>query len=129
MSANNEDPIAERLRQRAAGNHPLHMESKAAELRGSLPNTPFAVVSVAFALGSLWGVSLLTFVVGGFEKYKWSTYQLAFFSAAWAFFHWAEFAVTARWNFEKCNIDCAYSTELPTYCRSHTVASFSVPTE
>jgi protein-S-isoprenylcysteine O-methyltransferase len=129
MSSNGEDPLAERLSQRAANNHPLHMESKAAEVRGGLPNTPCAVASVAFALGSLWGVSLLTFLVGGFEKYWWSTYQLAFFFAAWAFFHWAEFAVTAGWNFEKCNIDCAYIIELPTYRQPYFVASFSIPTE
>ena len=34
------------------------------------------------------------------------TYQLRFFIAAWSFFHWAEFAVTAGWNFEKCSVDC-----------------------
>lgn len=108
MSSNDADPIEERLRQRVAGNHPLHMEPKAAEPRGSSPYTLLAVASIAFALGGLWGVSLLTFLVGGFVMYWWSTYQLGFFLTAWAFFHWAEFAVTAGWNLEKCNVDCAY---------------------
>jgi hypothetical protein len=27
--------------------------------------------------------------------------------ASWALFHWAEFAVTAGWNLEKCSVDCA----------------------
>ncbi|KAF7776011.1 hypothetical protein Agabi119p4_4404 [Agaricus bisporus var. burnettii] len=105
MSSNDADPIEERLRQRVAGNHPLHMEPKAAEPRGSSPYTLLAVASIAFALGGLWGVSLLTFLVGGFVMYWWSTYQLGFFLTAWAFFHWAEFAVTAGWNLEKCNVD------------------------
>ncbi|KNZ81540.1 Protein-S-isoprenylcysteine O-methyltransferase [Termitomyces sp. J132] len=42
------------------------------------------------------------FVNGGFDRYWWSTAQLGFFIAAWAGFHWGEFAVTAGWNLEKC---------------------------
>lgn len=106
MASDDLDSIEERLRHRVAARHPLHLKSEAADLRGSLPNTPLAVATIAFALGGLFCVSFLTFVFGGFERYWWSTYQLAFFLAAWSFFHWAEFAVTAGWNLEKCNIDC-----------------------
>jgi len=30
---------------------------------------------------------------------------LGFFGAAWAGFHWGEFAVTAGWNLDKCSVD------------------------
>ena len=32
--------------------------------------------------------------------------------ASWAVFHWAEFAVTAGWNLEKCSVDCAFTSRL-----------------
>ncbi|KAF5363925.1 hypothetical protein D9756_000475 [Leucocoprinus leucothites] len=105
MASEDLDQIEERLRQRIAAQNSLNLKSDAADLRGSLPNTPLAVAIIAFALGGLFGVSFLVFVFGGFEGYWWSTYQLAFFFCAWSFFHWAEFAVTAGWNLEKCNID------------------------
>lgn len=107
MASDDSDSIEQRLRQRAAARNPLHLKSEPANLRGGLPNTLTAVATIAFALGGLCGTSLLIFAAGGSERYWWSTYQLAFFLAAWSFFHWAEFAVTAGWNSEKCSIDCA----------------------
>jgi protein-S-isoprenylcysteine O-methyltransferase len=111
MSSEDLDQIEERLRQRLAAQNSLHLNSDAADLRGSLPNTLLAVASIAFALGGLFSVSLLSFILGGSEKYWWSTYQLAFFFCAWSLFHWAEFAVTAGWNLKKCNIDCKFFSQ------------------
>ncbi len=71
-----------------------------------IPNTPLAASTVSFLLGSVFSLGALTFIVGGFQLNWWSTYQLGFFIAAWAAFHWAEFAVTAGWNLEKCSVDC-----------------------
>ncbi|KXN86427.1 Protein-S-isoprenylcysteine O-methyltransferase [Leucoagaricus sp. SymC.cos] len=105
MASEDLDQLEKRLRQRHTAPNPLHLKSEAADLRGSLPNTPLAVAAIAFVLGGLFAVSFLTFILGGFERVWWSTYQLAFFFCAWSFFHWAEFAVTAGWNLEKCNID------------------------
>lgn len=121
MPSNDTNPIEERLRQREATQHPLRLKSEAANLRGSLPNTPLAVVTVAFLLGGLCSVSFLTFAAGGLKIYWWSTYQLGFFLTVWSFFHWAEFAVTAGWNLEKCNIDCACSLCDSSYHKSHIV--------
>jgi len=75
---------------------------------GTIPNTPLAVSTISFFLGSLFSVSLATFLSGGFSIYWWTTYQLGFFAAAWSAFHWGEFAVTAGWNLEKCSVDCNY---------------------
>jgi protein-S-isoprenylcysteine O-methyltransferase len=76
---------------------------------GNIPNTPLASATIAFLLGSVFALGFLTFAVGGFGTYWWTTYQLGFFVAAWAAFHWGEFAVTAGWNLEKCSVDCAFS--------------------
>lgn len=73
---------------------------------GNIPNTPLAVSTIAFLLGSVFSLGFLTFLLGGFDAYWWATYQFGFFVAAWAAFHWGEFAVTAGWNFEKCSVDC-----------------------
>lgn len=73
---------------------------------GNIPNTPLAVSTISFLLGAVFCSGTLTFLVGGFSVYWWSTYQLGFFVAAWSAFHWGEFAVTAGWNFEKCSVDC-----------------------
>jgi len=69
-----------------------------------MPNTPLVVSTIAFFLGSIFALGALIFVVGGFGLW-WSTYQLGFFIAAWAGFHWGEFVVTAGWNLEKCSVD------------------------
>lgn len=72
-----------------------------------IPNTPLAASAISFILGGLFiaGISL---ALTGPYSYWWSTRQLGFFCAAWAAFHWGEFAVTAGWNREKCSVDCEY---------------------
>lgn len=106
MTSEDSDQIEGHLRRRVGALDPLHLESDATNLRGSLPNTILAVVIIAFFLGGIFCVSFLKVTFGGFEKYWWFTRQLAFFLCAWSFFHWAEFAVTAGWNLGRCNIDC-----------------------
>src|ERR1700722_10014339 len=94
-----------RLQQRAdSTRHALDTIPVAAtDLHGNIPNTPLAASIISFLLGSIFSLGLLTFCAGGFETYWWATYQLGFFVAAWSFFHWGEFAVTAGWNLEKCS--------------------------
>jgi len=72
---------------------------------GNIPNTPLVASTIAFLLGGLFSLGLLAFIVGGNERRWWATAQLGFFVAAWAGFHWGEFAVTAGWNLEKCSVD------------------------
>ncbi|KAH8118319.1 ICMT-domain-containing protein [Phellopilus nigrolimitatus] len=79
---------------------------------GTIPNTPCAVSVISFLLGGVFFFSVLLFFskLGGLaqtvqEGWWWATSQLGFFLAAWSAFHWAEFAVTAGWNREKCSID------------------------
>ncbi|KAF7355412.1 Protein-S-isoprenylcysteine O-methyltransferase [Mycena sanguinolenta] len=74
---------------------------------GRIPNTPFFASLISFLLGSLFGLGLLAALSGAFtlERPWWATYQLGFFFAAWAAFHWGEYAVTAGWNLEKCSVD------------------------
>jgi protein-S-isoprenylcysteine O-methyltransferase len=108
MAADAPDSIEERLRQRETIlKHSLQLQPQpeAITMRGNIPNTPLVVSSIAFFLGVIFALGALTFVVGGFGLW-WSTYQLGFFVAAWAGFHWGEFAVTAGWNLEKCSVDC-----------------------
>lgn len=111
MASDNADSIHERVQQRIAlNNHPLQTIPTAAPQSpghgGNIPNTPLAASTIAFILGSVFSLGALTFLVGGFNGYWWSTAQLGFFVAAWAGFHWGEFAVTAGWNLEKCSVDC-----------------------
>ncbi|KAF8165244.1 Isoprenylcysteine carboxyl methyltransferase family-domain-containing protein [Crassisporium funariophilum] len=73
--------------------------------RGNIPNTPLASSSIAFLLGSVFALGAYTFIFSEPASSWWATYQLGFFGASWALFHWAEFAVTAGWNFEKCSVD------------------------
>lgn len=74
---------------------------------GKIPNTPLASSTIAFLLGGIFVLGLYT-AINDVSATAWLlTYQLGSFIAAWAFFHWAEFAVTAGWNFEKCSVDCA----------------------
>ncbi|KAG8930563.1 hypothetical protein FRC02_004026 [Tulasnella sp. 418] len=72
---------------------------------GTLPNTPLASSLIAFLLGSTFSLGALLWLAGGIEDSWWAKYQLGFYIAAWAGFHWGEFAVTAGWNLEKCSID------------------------
>jgi protein-S-isoprenylcysteine O-methyltransferase len=106
MATDAPDSIEERLRQRETMlKHPLQLQPQANTPRGNIPNTPLAVSTIAFFLGVIFALGALTFVVGGFDSW-WSTYQLGFFVAAWAGFHWGEFVITAGWNLEKCSVDC-----------------------
>jgi hypothetical protein len=90
--------------------HPLRTIPVAAKPHGTIPNTPLAVAAIAFLLGAVCALGSLMFVGGAFASSWWSTYQLGFFVASWAVFHWAEFAVTAGWNLEKCSVDCAFTS-------------------
>ncbi|KAF9055419.1 ICMT-domain-containing protein [Hymenopellis radicata] len=86
--------------------HPLStIPTQVRAPKEGIPNTPLAAATVSFLLGSVFSLGALTFLIGGFDSNWWSTYQLGFFVAAWAAFHWAEFAVTAGWNLEKCSVD------------------------
>ncbi|KAF8076508.1 Isoprenylcysteine carboxyl methyltransferase family-domain-containing protein [Lyophyllum atratum] len=99
--------LDERIKQReAAMKHPLQTIPVATHAPiGNIPNTPLAVSVIAFILGGLFSLGFLVFAVGGFDAYWWTNAQLGFFVAAWAAFHWGEFAVTAGWNLEKCSVD------------------------
>jgi protein-S-isoprenylcysteine O-methyltransferase len=99
------DTIELRFRQREAMlNHPLQGQPQPVKPPGA-DTPPLVVSTIAFLLGGVFALGALTFSVGGFRLW-WTTYQLGFFVAAWAGFHWGEFAVTAGWNLEKCNVDC-----------------------
>jgi protein-S-isoprenylcysteine O-methyltransferase len=74
--------------------------------RGNIPNTPLASSTISFLLGCSFLFGVYTAVNDIPSTARLLTYQLGCFIAAWAFFHWAEFAVTAGWNFEKCSVDC-----------------------
>lgn len=109
------DGFDERLRHRTmAKSHPLDTIPTDTSLRprGAIPNTPLAVSAVSFLLGSIFALGFLTFAVGGFQRFWWSTYELGFFVASWAVFHWGEFAVTAGWNKDKCSVDCEFPSVL-----------------
>ncbi|KAI0068794.1 ICMT-domain-containing protein, partial [Artomyces pyxidatus] len=101
--------LEQRLRQREAlQSRPLETVPTAAPAKpqhGNIPNTPLAASTISFLLGSTFTTGLFIFLSGGFSQFWWTTYQVGFFVAAWATFHWAEFAVTAGWNREKCSVD------------------------
>lgn len=88
--------------------------------RGKIPNTPAASAVTAFCLGGLFSFGLYTAVLDINSRPLHVPYQLGLYLAAWAFFHWAEFTVTAAWNLEKCSIDCASCSNhfLPMLIRS-----------
>lgn len=101
------DRTAETMAQRVAiASNPLTtIPTQVRAPKEGIPNTPLAASTVSFLLGAVFSLGAATFLFGGFS-YWWTTYQLGFFAAAWAAFHWAEFAVTAGWNIEKCSVDC-----------------------
>jgi len=81
--------------------------------QGRIPNTPAASSTIAFCLGGLFSFGLYT-VKDAFSGLFQIPYQLGLYLAAWAFFHWAEFTVTAAWNLEKCSIDCtSFLSQIP----------------
>jgi len=79
--------------------------------QGSIPNTPAASAAIAFCLGGLFSLGLYTAVAEPFSGLR-IPCQLSIYLAAWAFFHWAEFFVTATWNMSKCSVDCKCSSIL-----------------
>ncbi|CAE7072931.1 unnamed protein product [Rhizoctonia solani] len=88
----------------------------------NIPNTPLSVATVSAGLGIFFTLGASLFVSGGMTGSWWATYQLGFFMAAWAFFHWAEFAVTAGWNREKLSVDSFLLDNGMTYHIAHSVA-------
>lgn len=111
------DNFDARLSQRAKANlkdnrlkNPLEMNdvNPGHYYGGKLPNTPLVVSMISFLLGGVCLLGFSIFVSGGYPGHWWTTWQLGFFIQSWAFFHWAEFAVTAGWNRARCNVDCEY---------------------
>ena len=115
MASMNNDPDAPdkfdaRLAQRAkvkqnGPQNPLEMNDvkPGQYYGGKLPNTPLAVSTISFLLGGVCLLGFSLFVTGGSPDHWWTTWQLGFFIQSWAFFHWAEFAVTAGWNRGRCS--------------------------
>ncbi|KAF8339176.1 Isoprenylcysteine carboxyl methyltransferase family-domain-containing protein [Cantharellus anzutake] len=78
-----------------------------------IPNTPLAASLVSVLLGITFSLGcMLFFNPNGFLESlvssrelqdRWSL--LGFFFAAWAAFHWGEYAVTAGWNRKRCSVD------------------------
>lgn len=105
------DAFEQRLREREhLRSRPLETipDRTASQPHGTLPNTPLAVSTVSFLLGSIFSLGFSVFLCGGLSSFWLATYQLAFFVASWSAFHWGEFAVTAGWNREKVSVDCTY---------------------
>jgi len=102
------DAFEERIRERERlRSRPLETipDPTASRPSGNLPNTPLAVSTISFLLGSIFSFGFSVFLCGGFSSFWFATYQLAFFVASWSAFHWGEFAVTAGWNREKVSVD------------------------
>ena len=106
------DTVEQRIRERELlRSRPLETIPDLAtkQPHGTIPNTPLAVSTISFCLGSVFAVGFSVFLGGGLSCFWFATYQLAFFVASWSAFHWGEFAVTAGWNREKVCVDCMYS--------------------
>ncbi|GBE79677.1 protein-s-isoprenylcysteine O-methyltransferase [Sparassis latifolia] len=118
------DNFEQRLRQRAAAqSDPLSTTPSEPSLRphGRIPNTPLAVSCISALLGILFALGAVIFVVG--VRQDWSIDRLGFYIAAWAVFHWGEFAVTAGWNQNKCSIDSFLLENGAQYHIAHSVAT------
>lgn len=89
---------------------------------GRIPNTPLSVATISFLLGIVFTLGLTISLLGGSWKIWLTTYQFGVYIAAWAFFHWAEFAVTAGWNREKCSVDSFLLENGAMYHVAHLVA-------
>jgi protein-S-isoprenylcysteine O-methyltransferase len=106
MAEDELDNLDERIQQRPNITKNALETNPATHLpRGNIPNTPLASSTIAFLLGGVFAFGVYTAFVDIPSTARLLTYQLGFFVSAWAFFHWAEFAVTAGWNFEKCSVD------------------------
>lgn len=110
MSTDIPASFEERLRERERlQSNPLStIPSVDVRIAGNLPNTPLSAATIAFSLGTVFCFGFSIFL-GGLSAYWWMTYQLGFFVAAWAAFHFGEFAVTAGWNLEKCSVECKWA--------------------
>ncbi|KAI0092730.1 protein-s-isoprenylcysteine O-methyltransferase [Irpex rosettiformis] len=86
-----------------------------------IPNTPLAASIISFSLGALFILGVLMFSNRGLQSGI-VTWQLGFFVAAWAAFHWGEFAVTAGWNREKCSVDSFLLENGMHYHAAHSIA-------
>lgn len=105
------DSFEQRLRERERlQSGPLETVPDRAKARpsGTIPNTPLAVSTISFLLGTTFALGSLTFLCGDLYGFWFATHQVGFFVASWSAFHWGEFAVTAGWNREKVSVDCAY---------------------
>jgi len=105
-----DDHLEAKIRQRTAATASSNClettpEPGQVQPHGNIPNTPLAASLISFLLGGLFTAGCITFLLDGLGGYWWTTYQLGFYLAAWSAFHWAEFAVTAGWNREKCSVD------------------------
>ena len=98
----------EKFKQNESTKNPLETNPLIHIAHGKIPNTPLASSTISFLLGGLFALGIYTFLFKPSACW-WMTYQLGYFVASWAFFHWAEFAVTAGWNSEKCSVDCTYA--------------------
>ncbi|KAJ7276505.1 Isoprenylcysteine carboxyl methyltransferase family-domain-containing protein [Mycena haematopus] len=87
---------------------------------GRIPNTPLFASLISFLLGAVFALGLSTALALG--RPWWATYQLGVFFAAWAAFHWGEYAVTAGWNLEKCSVDSFLLENGSTYHIAHGTA-------
>lgn len=87
--------------------------------QGTLPNTMLVVSSIAFALGTIFALGAATVALGWPSAW----YELGFFVAAWAAFHFGEFAVTAGWNRDKLSVDSFLLNNGLAYHVAHSVAA------
>ena len=79
-----------------------------------IPNTPLGASLVSVLLGVTFTLGCVLFfnptafleslVLSQEQRDRWSL--LGFFFAAWAAFHWGEYAVAAGWNRRRCSVDC-----------------------
>jgi protein-S-isoprenylcysteine O-methyltransferase len=100
---NLENKIKQRMK---SSRNPLETIPDANQHQGYTPNTPAASAVIAFCLGGVFTFGLYTATNDVFSGLIRVPCQLGLYIAAWAFFHWAEFTVTAVWNFDKCSVDC-----------------------
>ncbi|KAI9512228.1 Isoprenylcysteine carboxyl methyltransferase family-domain-containing protein [Russula earlei] len=102
-----QDTFEQRLLERELRENPIETipNPTAARPHGDIPNTPLAVSTISFLLGSIFTLGLFIFLSGGLNNAWFTTYQLGFFIVSWSAFHWGEFAVTAGWNRERVSVD------------------------
>lgn len=99
--------LENRIRQRMkSSRNPLETIPDINQPRGLIPNSPAASAIIAFCLGGVFSFGLYTATIGVSSGLIQVPYRLGLYITAWAFFHWAEFTVTALWNLEKCSVDC-----------------------